>query len=195
VRLRPEEPDASGGRSTGGSCRLRVRAALCCLLANWCGRGSYFSGRQTPPPSPTRPAPPSPTSLGPWPNQPQASWSPRAAPVRENFHEIGRIDTENVLPAGVLHVAMHTIRTLTDEERTASLVVNFGAPNERSEQSYIAQTIVICKTNMLSVNAWSTFSQKNGKALRSVRIRHRQPCQSRILATPWWRRRGQFAWM
>lgn len=87
-----------------------------------------------------------------------------AAKAREEFRPLGRIDKAgDALPSGALYVAIHTFRKLGQDDSGAWLVVNFDAPTQKGESSYVADTKAMCATGALSVNWWVTWSKENGQ--------------------------------
>jgi hypothetical protein len=88
----------------------------------------------------------------------------RAAKAQEHkneFRRVAKVEAGDVFPAGALHVAIHTLRKLGDEN-AAWLVVNLDSTGEKGERSYVADAVAHCKSGGLSLAWWTTYRKIDG---------------------------------
>lgn len=89
-----------------------------------------------------------------------------------SYKSIGRVEAGDVLPPGELYVAMTSITTLPENQRTGFLVVNFDAPTDSDERSYAAYIATHCDTGTATVRHSITYKERDGDGWTVKRGEH-----------------------
>lgn len=82
----------------------------------------------------------------------------------------GQLESGDGLRAGSLYVAMNTIVVSADNQKRASLIVDFDAPTNEGEKSMIAQAVFVCHKGAATIQRSFTYAERfgHGSVVHSV---------------------------